>query len=213
MDNFDSFEIEGLNDTTYFRNMMAYMDQQVGKIVAKLEELQLRENTLIIFTGDNGTDRHVVSYMGNREIKGDKGYTTDAGTHVPLIASWKGTAPEGKVIDDLIDYTDVLPTVLAAAKVAMPEEFVADGHSFLPQLEGKTGTPREWIFCDYDPEWGNFPARRYAQDKEYKLYASGEFYHFTADWQEEQPLDTLNMENEALTSYTTLKHVLKNFSE
>ena len=212
MENFDTYAIEGLNDTTYFRNMMAYMDRQVGKIVAKLDELQLRENTLVIFTGDNGTDRDVVSYMGNKAIRGDKGYTTDAGTHVPFIASWQGVIAEGEIEDDLIDFTDMLPTLLEVAGVALPDTVVADGRSFLPQLQGKPGNPREWIFCDYNPHWSNFIARRYAQDKEYKLYASGEFYHFTSDWQEEQPLDTLNLDETARASYEKLKGVLKNFS-
>ena len=212
MESFGTYEIEGLNDTTYFRNMMGYMDRQIGKIVAKLDSLRLRENTLVIFTGDNGTDRNVVSYMGNKAIRGDKGYTTDAGTHVPLIASWKGIIPEGEISDDLVDFTDFLPTLLEVARVDIPDTFVADGHSFLPQLQGKTGDPREWIFCDYDPQWSNFTARRYAQDKQYKLYENGEFYHFTTDWQEEQPLDTLNLDEAATASYEKLKGVLENFS-
>jgi arylsulfatase A-like enzyme len=193
--------------------MMAHMDQVVGRIVAKLDELQLRENTLVIFTGDNGTDRDVVSYMGNKAIQGDKGYTTDAGTHVPFIASWKGIIPEGEISDDLVDFTDFLPTLLEVAGVDIPDTVVADGHSFLLQLQGKTGDPREWIFCDYDPQWSNFVPRRYAQDKTYKLYANGEFYHFTSDWQEQQPLDTLNLDETAMTSYEKLKGVLGSFSE
>ena len=61
----------------------------------KLDELGLRKNTLVLFTGDNGTDKHVVSVLNGQEITGGKGSMTDAGTRVPLIANWPGIIEEG----------------------------------------------------------------------------------------------------------------------
>ena len=133
----------------YFADMVAYMDKLVGRLVAKLDELRLRENTLILFTGDNGTHRSIESRLGDTVIRGAKGRTTDAGTHVPFIANWTGTTPTGSVCDDLIDFTDFLPTVVAAAGARPPEDLTLDGYSFLPQLQGRRGKPREWVFCHY----------------------------------------------------------------
>lgn len=176
------------NDTTYFRDMMAYMDREVGRIVDKVDALGLRENTLIMFTGDNGTDRKVVSRWKGQRIAGQKGYTVEAGTHVPLIVNWKGTIPAGQKNSQLVDFTDFLPTLLDAAGAELPEDFHTDGISFYPQLVGEEGSVREWIFCHYDPRWGNFPSRRYVQNQEWKLYDSGDFYHFSEDPLEEHPV-------------------------
>ncbi len=74
--------------------MVAHMDKEVGRIIARLESLGLRENTLVIFTGDNGTDVPIVSMMNGRPVAGGKGKPTDAGTRVPLIANWPGVVKE-----------------------------------------------------------------------------------------------------------------------
>jgi arylsulfatase A-like enzyme len=134
--------------------MVAYADKIVGRIVKALDELGLREETLLLFTGDNGSPRGINSTMGQKVIKGGKGYTTDAGTHVPLIANWKGTIPVGQTCEDLVDFTDFLPTLLQISGAEFPLDTVLDGRSFVPQLLGKIGNPRDWIFCHYDPKWG-----------------------------------------------------------
>ncbi|MEX0359720.1 MAG: sulfatase-like hydrolase/transferase, partial [Allomuricauda sp.] len=77
-----------INDPKYFDEMVGYMDKLVGRIVNATESLGIRENTLILFIGDNGTDRDVTSLINSEPLKGEKGYTTDAGTHVPFIANW-----------------------------------------------------------------------------------------------------------------------------
>lgn len=177
-----------INDTTYFRDMMAYMDKEVGRIVDKVEALGLSENTLILFTGDNGTDRDVVSNWKGQRIKGMKGYTVEAGTHVPLIAYWPGTVAAGQTNENLIDFTDFLPTLLDVAQVTSPENGTREGISFYPQLLGKEGPVREHIFCHYEPHWGNFPARTYVQNNAWKLYTDGSFYHFAEDPLEENPI-------------------------
>ncbi|UCD23289.1 MAG: sulfatase-like hydrolase/transferase [Gemmatimonadota bacterium] len=178
----------GVNDTTYFKSNVAYMDKVIGRIVHHLERLGLRENTLLLFTGDNGTDRDITSTMGDRVIRGLKGYTTEAGTRVPLIANWPGVIAPGQVNDNLIDFTDFLPTLLEAAHVETPDDLVTDGLSFYPQLVGQADSVRAWVFCDYAPNWGGFPARRFVHDRDWKLYGDGTFYHIATDPEEQHPI-------------------------
>jgi arylsulfatase A len=71
---------------------------------------------------------------------GGKGSTRHTGTHVPLIATWPGIVPAGRVSLDLIDSTDFLPTVCAAAGIDIPADWKVDGRSFLPQLRGEQGS-------------------------------------------------------------------------
>ncbi len=178
------------NDPSYFGDMVEYMDTVIGRIVDKLDELGLREDTLLLFLGDNGSPREVTSRLGGTEIRGGKGLSTDAGTRVPLVASWKGTAPPGAVCDDLVDCSDFLPTLMALAGMDLPEGEVFDGRSFLPQLRGEPGDPREWIFAHHDPlpGWGkeDYSLQRWAQDKRWKLYDGGHLFDVRADVLEER---------------------------
>ena len=127
------------NAAKHFGGMVEYMDEVVGRIVDRLDELGLRENTLVLFFSDNGTPRGVRSKMGDRIVDGGKGLPTDAGTHVPLIANWPG-AVEPAVSGDLVDSTDFIPTLAELCAMTPP----MDGVSFAPQLRGERGAPREW---------------------------------------------------------------------
>ena len=122
-------------------------------------------------TGDNGTATSITSRMGDRTIQGGKGNTTDAGTHVPFIASWPGTIKPGQVSDALIDFTDFLPTLLDAAGTKPPENLSLDGHSFLPVLKGTDPATREWIYCWYARDGGAKAQSQFAASKRYKLTA------------------------------------------
>lgn len=141
----------------HFVDMVAYTDKMVGKIINQLEEAGVRENTLIIFTGDNGTysggfSKHgkpILSTLNGKPYPGGKGYTTLNGTHVPLIVDWPAKAKSGLICDDLVDLSDMLPTMLDAAGVQMPKGFKPDGRSFIPQLCSEAGNPREWVYCWY----------------------------------------------------------------
>jgi len=177
------------NDNKYFADMVAYMDKIVGRIVAKVDELGLRENTLVIFTGDNGTNRNIKSKMSDGQvIQGDKGNTTDAGTRVPLIANWPDVIPPGKVCGDLVDFSDFVPTFAELTGAPLPKGMVIDGQSFLPQLLGKKGKPRKWIFCHYDPKWlGRKEAVRFVRDKRWKLYDNGDLFDVPVDKLEKNP--------------------------
>lgn len=187
-------------DDKYFVDMVEYTDKMVGKLVDQLEELGLRERTLIIFTGDNGTMTGLTSTLDGRPYPGGKGLLTINGTHVPLIASWPSVIEAGEC-HDLIDFTDILPTLTAAAQVALPDDIPFDGRSFWPQLQGAPGEPREWIYCWYyrNGKVGERGGGEFARDKRYKYYHDGRFFDLRYDLWEKSPLkaDSLTAEQQA----------------
>ena len=179
---------ERINDTTYFKDMVFYMDEMVGKIVDKVDELGVREETIILFIGDNGTDQRIVSQWQGRAIQGGKGTTLDAGTHVPFIANWKGKISPGSINNSLVDFTDFYPSLLEMAGVDIKE--FTDGTSFYPQLLGDNTNARKWVFGHYDPRWlKNRPFSRYVHNTEYKLYHDGKFFNFKRDPNELNPIE------------------------
>src|SRR5262245_41738141 len=147
-------------DPRHFADMVDYMDKLVGRLVKRIADLGLRENTLIIFLGDNGTGQGVTTQFKGAAYAGGKGLTTARGMHVPLIVNWPGRTPAGGVSDDLIDSTDFLPTICEAAGVNVPKSLSIDGRSFLRQILGQQGEPREWIYTWYSkngtPPFGEF---------------------------------------------------------
>ena len=175
----------------HFVAMVQYVDTIVGRIVKKTEELGIAENTVIMFTSDNGTHRSMVSAWQDQKIQGGKGMTTDMGTHVPLITYWKGQTPEGQVLNDLIDFTDFYPTLAGLAGIKMGKEDPIDGVSFLPQLRGEKGTPRAWVFNHYQPYWqlnSALQGAQFARTANHKLYRDGRFVAPPVDLKEENDL-------------------------
>src|SRR5207244_2408291 len=121
--------------------------------------------------------------------------TTRAGMRVPLIANCPGRIASGKVCDDLVDTTDFLPTICQVGSVPIPAELQQDGRSFLPQLRGEAGTPREWIYSFWVPLKAKHAAKagpRGAVEQvfnhHYKLYSIGEFYDLSKDPHEKNAL-------------------------
>ena len=211
-----------LDDTTvmkykgqayYFEDMVAYTDRIIGEINDKLEELGIAENTLVIFTGDNGTDVPVVSEMQNRSVAGAKGESTDGGTRVPLIVKWPDRVSAGKVSQDLVDFTDILPTLCEAAKVDIPATLDLDGRSIVPQLMGEEGQKRSWIYSWYSRNGAVEKARVFARNQRYKLYDTGAFYEIPTDYLEQHPIaiDSLSAEQQLL--YEELNAVLKSYAQ
>ncbi len=195
-----------------FADMVKYMDRCVGRLTACLDSVDLRHNTLVIFTSDNGTHRSIASEMVSGPIRGDKGIPTDAGTHVPLLVDWPANGARGTVCDDLIDFSDFLPTLAQVADVeskALPHPL--DGRSFLPQIAGQPGDPREWIFCDYNPKWGKRQPARFARDKRWKLYSDGRLFDIAADPGEKSPITDIDSDPEAMAAQRKLQKVLDQY--
>jgi len=182
-------------DNRFFADMVAYVDKNVGLIIQKLDELGLRSNTLVIFTGDNGTNRAIVSMMGDKAVHGGKGLTLLTGTHVPLIMNWPGHIAGGQVSEKYVDFTDFLPTLLDVADVHKPDDFFTDGHSIARLIEGKHMSGRKWVYCYYDPKWAKFKYARFVYTPFYKLYDDGRFINLTTDEMEKHPLPADSLSN------------------
>ncbi|MCA9170502.1 MAG: sulfatase-like hydrolase/transferase, partial [Planctomycetales bacterium] len=172
----------------HFGEMVTYTDKLVGRVVDQLERLKLRDNTMIVFLGDNGTGRGTVSMLADRKIIGGKGTTTDAGMHVPMIVSWPNQLRSGQVTDDLVDTTDVLPTICAAAQLELPANMIVDGRNQLPRLLGQAdAATRQWVYCWYSPR--GEPLIECAFDRAWKLYRDGRCFRRSDDL-EQTPLTT-----------------------
>jgi arylsulfatase A len=199
-------------DDKHFADMTAYMDKLIGRLVAKLDELGLRENTLVLFLGDNGTNTGITSQFRGQPYKGGKGTSTARGTHVPLIANWPGTVPAGRVNGDLIASTDFLPTLCAAAGVPLPASLPPDGRSFLPQLRGEPGQPREWLYCWYARNGGPEANFEFAMSTTHKLYRDGRFFALTTDPFEQRPLTVSNLTGADAAAARTLQAALDQYT-
>ncbi|MDO6720757.1 sulfatase-like hydrolase/transferase [Psychrosphaera sp. 1_MG-2023] len=199
---FDNFpEVATYNNTLgddrqYFPDMITYMDKLVGKVVNKLEEQGLIENTLIVVMGDNGTKSTFGHVLPDGTIyPGGKGRTAENGIRVPLILSQPSVIPSGqgssiRRYSGIVNITDIYPTVAESAGVPMPNADQVDGVSFWQQAVGKNNLEHR----DYIYRWyiGNnrFPTDdllRFVFNKDYKLYApdkdfpKGRFFDLTND--------------------------------
>jgi arylsulfatase A len=202
---------KGVDDVKHFPDMVAYMDKLVGKLIAKLDEAGVGDNTLILFVGDNGTAHGVVSKFRGGKYEGGKGMSNDRGMHVPLIANWPGHIRKGGVNGDLVDSTDFLPTLCEAAGVKVPASLAIDGHSFYPQIMGSKASPREWIYSWFSMHGGP-RGREFAMDKTHKLYRNGRFVDLAADPLEERPMRVETVTGEKAAAASKLKDVLAHYS-
>jgi arylsulfatase A len=197
----------------HFGDMVAYMDKLVGKLVTKLDDLKIRDNTLVIFLGDNGTGKGVTSRLHGAAYAGGKGTTNARGMHVPLVVNWPGHIKKGSVNDDLIDSTDFLPTICQAAGVKVPASLKIDGQSFWPQLMGEKGQPREWIYTWYSQN-GQPPIREFVASKEYKLYRSGKFFDLKSDpFEDREPKQLADLTGAEADAASKLKDVLVQYAD
>jgi arylsulfatase A len=189
---------------TLFADNISYMDKLVGQLVDELEALKLREKTLIIFVGDNGTagGEHEKSTIGGRNISGHKGDMLEGGSLVPTIANWPGTIAKGKVSQDLIDFSDYLPTFAELAGAPLPAGVVMDGHSFAPQLLGKKGNPREWIFVELGRHW-------YVREANWKLNEKNELFDMSGAPFEEKLVAGDQIKGKAASAQKRLQSVLQ----
>jgi arylsulfatase A len=171
----------------------------VGRLLAHIDEAELRENTIVIFLSDNGNSGIDPLPEGAERLPGRKGDSREGGTRVPFIVRWSGKVAPGSKCGNLVHVQDLLATLaeLAGETVAKSNDY--DGRSFVPQLLGKQGEPRQWFIG-----WGahpslwldrvreelgrpNLEARRliWVRGLRYKLYNDGRFYDLEKDLAEE----------------------------
>ena len=181
-----------------FAEMVSNMDRMVGRLVAELDRLKLREKTLIVFTTDNGTPHTsiagvtndklyrepVESKMGGKMVKGGKGTLKDSGTHVPLIVSQPGFIAGNTVHNDLVDFTDFLPTFAELGKAKLFNDVAYDGHSFVSRLQDNGRPVRSWALAEHK-------GKSFVRNQRWKLYSDGRLFDLKEDPLEQKPIDTV----------------------
>ena len=199
----------------HYQDMVAYNDRLVGRLVKHLEQLGLRERTLLIFIGDNGTPGNFTTEMQDGSVvRAAKGETVRAGMHVPLVVDWPGRIRRGAVCDDLVNVTDVLPTICEAAGIQVTGHAMEDGRSFLPQLEGRPGASREWIYSWFNPLMDKESSTvEMAFDRNFKLYGDGRFYDWRTDPDERTPLPVATLSGAAADAAQRLKGALAQYQD
>ena len=216
-----------------YAEMVAEMDRAIGRLVAALRAFGLRERTLVLFAADNGTPKQmiasaegkklirepVVSKRNGRQGRGGKGDLTNGGTNIPMIANWPGTIEPGQVIDDLIDFTDFLPTFADLANARLPGDREIDGMSFAPRLRGQRKASRTWACAEQarlpkaggiEPQ-GESSVLRWVRDTRWKLYSDGRLYDMSADDGERLPIDSPMETEEQRTARARLGEALADF--
>lgn len=150
----------GHHDPVYAA-MIASVDESVGRITAKLDQLGIAENTVVIFSSDNGgvggyqrEGIQAKDTTDNAPLKGGKGTLYEGGIRVPYVFRWKGTIPAGSVSSQPIASIDLYPSTLELAKASKPENHVLDGVSYAAHLKDPAHTKVErdalfWHFPGY----------------------------------------------------------------
>lgn len=186
-----------------FTDNINYMDKLVGKLVKVLDSLKLRDNTIIMFMGDNGTagEAAIRSTVNGKKLSGKKGDMKECGSLVPWIVNWKGVTKPGSICNDLLDASDLLPTFAEIGGAKLPENVVLDGRSFVPQLKSQKGNPREWMFMELGKDW-------YAREAKWKLNRADQLFDMS-NAPFDEPLVAANTDNkEAIAARQRLKAVL-----
>ncbi len=128
-------EFEGTSQRVFYGDVIHELDWSVGQIISKLEELNLLENTLIIFSSDNGPWLVMEDHSGSAGIlREGKFYTFDGGMKITTVAMWKGTIPEGIVHRYMASHLDWFSTFAALADIPLPDGVEIDGRDISPVL-------------------------------------------------------------------------------
>ncbi|MDP7205601.1 MAG: sulfatase-like hydrolase/transferase, partial [Pirellulaceae bacterium] len=181
----------GLNDTRYGA-MIEAMDRSFGKLLEKLDELGLRDNTLVVFTSDNGGFSGVAD---NRPLRAGKGYLYEGGIRVPLMVRWPGVIEPGRESAEPVISMDFAPTLLDIADIDGREQVASDGTSLVGIFQGRQHLRRDAIYFHYpNYAWhGDNRLGAAIRRGAYKLIRnfddqSVELYNLTEDMSEKQDL-------------------------
>ncbi len=182
-----------------YAEMMASMDLCIGRLVAAVDEMGLKKNTVVMFTTDNGTAgrsklravdgknkfeyEKVLSKFDGQLIPGGKGSLANGGTNVPLIVRWPKQIKPGSRSGELIDFTDFYTTVTDLAGQEVEGREALDSHSFAELLRGDDAfEPRQFAFAQ------GRNGRCWVRTQQFKLYNDGKFYDVAADPREQKPI-------------------------
>jgi arylsulfatase A-like enzyme len=166
--------------------MITNIDDNVGRILAQVKALHLEDNTIILFTTDNGNQR----LRFNTGFKGRKSSVYEGGNRTPHFIQGKGIFPTNKDIDTRIAHIDILPTLLEAVHIPIPTNLHLDGQSALPIIQGKATTPRGLFYNAWNRGWPE-PYRNAAlYNDDFKLVA------INADPQKLESFELYNIKND-----------------
>ena len=134
--------------------MLSAVDDGVGQVMRTLREHRLTENTLVFFSADNGAtrepraglDQKPATAGNNRPFRGNKFSAFDGGMHVPMVMSWPGTIPKGRLVREIGNHVDLLPTICTAAGVPVPNDRTMDGFNALPMAVSEARSRHNAIF-------------------------------------------------------------------
>jgi len=157
-----------------YADAMMELDWEVGEILKKIDDLGIADNTIVLFTSDNGAEIFSWPDGGNHPFRGEKGTTYEGGFRVPMILKWPGVIKPNTIINDIMASEDWMPTLLAGAGVPDVKEKLLtgykagnktfknhlDGYNFLPFFKGEVAQgPRHEFF--YFTDNGDLTALRY----------------------------------------------------
>tara|TARA_R110002126_G_scaffold30602_2_gene99823 strand:+ start:11689 stop:13464 length:1776 start_codon:yes stop_codon:yes gene_type:complete len=143
---FDKYKALGVDDyNAAIYGMCENIDDNVGRILKKLEQLRIEENTIVVYFSDNGPNNN----RFNSGLKGRKGAVDEGGMKVPFIISWKGTIQKSKIIKTPLAHIDLLPTLLELINKQYKFPNKLDGTSFAPLLSGKDSLPSRILFNEW----------------------------------------------------------------
>jgi arylsulfatase len=188
---------EGATGYGMYADGMKELDDDVGVLLEKLEQLGILDNTIVVFSTDNGAEKFTWPDGGTTPFRGEKGTTWEGGFRVPQMVRWPGTVKPGTIINDIFSHEDWMPTFVAAAgepdvKSKLLKGYKAAGKSFKAHLDGydQTGLlsgeepgARKEIF--YFDAGGNLNALRYNDWKVHWTVMEGainEAYRKTPSW-------------------------------
>jgi len=139
-----SENFKGKSEQGLYGDVIMELDWSIGEVLHALEENGILQNTLVVFTSDNGP-----SGVAAQPLHGGKGSTWEAGFRVPLIIKWPGRIPEESVCHELATMMDFMPTLATIAGAKVPVDRKIDGHNILPLLTGKNAKSPYSFLCYY----------------------------------------------------------------
>ena len=194
--------------------MITYMDQQIGQVLAQLESLGLTENTIVIFTSDNGTtfdiggvDREFFGSLG--VLRGYKTQLYEGGIKVPLIVKWPGKVLAKTKTDHLSANWDILPTIAELLEIDLPNNL--DGISFLPTLlDNKNQKTHQYLYWEFHGRWNGVQAVRMDHWKGVRLNVGAddqgeiELYNLSKD-----PSESINLAEQHPETVASIRAVMR----
>ena len=197
------------DDARRIYGMITNIDENVGKVIDKLDELNIKEETLIIFMSDNGPQQ--IRYNGR--MKGRKGTVYSGGTRVPFYLKYPNKFSQPKEINQLSAHIDILPTISEICNVDLPQDRKIDGKSLMPLIENKNTNQRH-LFSYWTRRYPEKYINISIQNDSYKLVGNTDYnsnienfelYNLIKD-----PYENNNIVNQNIETAKTLKNKMDN---